>query len=1363
MRKGSRRHAIREAAEEINEELDKARIAIVEEFSSGRENPRVAAGKLEEELDKARIAIVDEFSSGKKKPRITAEEINEELDEAKGAIVDRLPQKEDLKEVPVEDLGGGLNEASPPSEIPIRECLIAENIRVSEDGKRKQKRPGLTKLDTIYDFASKKVFGAFGIEESDEDKVAAFLEDDIQLKSANAWGSIFSPTKKINKPVSIVQDKGLVLVAGYEKPITIKDGTAFYSGIEAPVSPPTVESGAAGAEKKLAEYPTSNQDHCGELGQAAGQTFLAQSFKVPVDCELSKITLKLRMVGSPTGNIWVEIHESKQSTSATKNASPAINGRATDNLDISNVRGSFAEIEETTIAFVSATKKITDSGTGLAGFITGDTIKVSGTAHNDGFYTVATGGVAAEIVVTEDLIDESAGDSIKIETVYRLTFSGTAPDLEKDKTYYLVIYRDVTFSISSTNFIVVGFDNSNPEYDDGKYWELDASHDWGGFATVDLVFEIHGENKEEQTLLEFGPLETGQQYWLRRSDATYLLSQSFKLKETCELTKVTLPIKRIRPLTSPNQCIWVEIHSSQAETSGTFEASTNIVGEASDKKYRADLPEEFTWIDFDFSGTKPALTKYETYVDLTSNSGQKVLSVQSTTNFIVGGPVVIGEGTERKEVKVIGSIQAGVSLTMTTNLEYAHTISQEDLVENSYYIVLYAYGPIFPNEIAYVYWARHEGYEDGEAWWIDEDMGWGRLQLGEPSFKIYGYETAETKLLEYELSNRDDIKELRQANATTLMAQEFLVYEDNDVTRVKLSLSKVGSLTGKKVWVEIHKGHGGMSETVNLSDEIVGEASDKEDADALSAFPTYGTATFTFNGDLPDIEADKPYFIVIYGDFNISSTNYVRVAMDKIDPTYTIGKRWDIDDQLDWTAREGVEICFELWTAISDVLGTYSWVITYERGGNFPCESNPSPPSEKVELTTGNVANLTNIPVSSESEVTHKNIWRNKEGEAERYWVDRILNSVTTYTDSLPDSGLGDEVSHESYPPPLGDSIEIWDDCLWVCGVSGFPESLFRSRRGYLEQFASTAVSIFPLREDEASPVLRVKEFNNYLYPFKKTSIWVISRSGTALVVDKMVYGKGTCAGQSVAECGDKKLRFLSNYYEIEEFDGWKLTTMELPNKVKKVLKTINKTYAHRSVARNHEEENEYRLAIPTGSSMVPNKVIIYNYKDKNFFVDTYHQNICSISVLAIEKGERVMLYGTEEGELYKVDVDATTDDGQLISMRFRTGWIGSQQWMRMKRILIDFILPANKSLIFKVYSNFRETAELNISLSGSTPSGAIPELRNIIHKRIDLSAKGSFFSFEFINTEDIEGLLQVIKFWLYLKTKPSKRTIKAS
>jgi hypothetical protein len=68
----------------------------------------------------------------------------------------------------------------------------------------------------------------------------------------------------------------------------------------------------------------------------------------------------------------------------------------------------------TTIAFVSGTHKITDSGGNLERFGTGDTIVVSGSSLNDGTYTIATGGVAGEIVVNETLSDEAAGATVTL-------------------------------------------------------------------------------------------------------------------------------------------------------------------------------------------------------------------------------------------------------------------------------------------------------------------------------------------------------------------------------------------------------------------------------------------------------------------------------------------------------------------------------------------------------------------------------------------------------------------------------------------------------------------------------------------------------------------------------------------------------------------------------------------------------------------------------------------------------------------------------------------------------------------------------------------------------------------------------------
>lgn len=80
------------------------------------------------------------------------------------------------------------------------------------------------------------------------------------------------------------------------------------------------------------------------------------------------------------------------------------------------------ELTAITIAFAMATKKITDSGNGLAFVKTGDLIQVDGSTSNDGIYTVATGGVAAEVVVTEALVDEPVGDSVTV-TVLTQTYT----------------------------------------------------------------------------------------------------------------------------------------------------------------------------------------------------------------------------------------------------------------------------------------------------------------------------------------------------------------------------------------------------------------------------------------------------------------------------------------------------------------------------------------------------------------------------------------------------------------------------------------------------------------------------------------------------------------------------------------------------------------------------------------------------------------------------------------------------------------------------------------------------------------------------------------------------------------------------
>jgi PKD repeat protein len=105
-----------------------------------------------------------------------------------------------------------------------------------------------------------------------------------------------------------------------------------------------------------------------------------------------------------------------------------------------------SSLTASTIAFVAATRTITDSAAGLAIFKVGDTIAVAGTTLNDGLYTVAEGSVAGGIVVSEALKNEAAGASVSIDSVTTTSLTSLSVaegTLAENSVYYWhVRYQD---------------------------------------------------------------------------------------------------------------------------------------------------------------------------------------------------------------------------------------------------------------------------------------------------------------------------------------------------------------------------------------------------------------------------------------------------------------------------------------------------------------------------------------------------------------------------------------------------------------------------------------------------------------------------------------------------------------------------------------------------------------------------------------------------------------------------------------------------------------------------------------------------------------------------------------------------------
>ena len=1184
-------------------------------------------------------------------------------------------------EFTLDDFSGSLNQAAPPDKVPVNDFLRFNNARVCDDAKSFERRPGTVKLHAF----TKKVLGVYGINETDETRLLACLEDDIQLKSGGSWGSIFTPTKVTVSPVQIAQHKGLTFIAGYEKPIMVRSGVGLYPGLEAPTEAPMVEAVSSGSEVLAEKYDETNVDYLGELRQDAARTLIAQSFKATKAIDVSQVELRLRKVGSPTGNIWVEIHSGTAGTSGAKNASTGIVGQASANVDVSTLTNIFASVT--------------------------------------------------------------------------FAFSGTKPALELGSTYFIVVYGD--FTVSPSAYALVGFDSSSPGYEDGKYYEVNGSMVWSGNDNVDLIFEVNGPpdvSGEPELVANSGWDPVPTKDTLRYSANKVVLASSFTVEKEIDVCKVLLPLCQ---LGSPIGSLWVEIHSRgdttirvKANSGNTTIEVVSTTGMVAEDKIAIALdadpvnPRTIHWSIIDSITDADTVVIHDAIPSGRSSSiGEEVFFQKATSLTKNGSADIVGLASDNVDASNLEQCP------YSWNEIFYFTASMPRLSAGKTYYIMF-YGDFAISTSKYVKWDQVDNWQGGEAFTINSSAFWSFVLYDHDlSFEVWGYGVADQKAAEYPSSNLDVYNGLKETAAQTLLAQSFVATFDGDIAKIQLYLSKFGSPTGH-IWAEIHQSQAGTSGSKNSSTNQVGQASDEIDVSTLDAFPTFAVKTLTFSGTKPTLVKGTIYYIVVYGSFAVSATAFVKVGMDKDIPE-TSGYLFDIDGSYDWTQKFGAAMVYYIWRAAGDIAGVYSYVVTFVRGGNYPCESSPSPASVDVTVVAGQSVSLTGIPVSADSSVTARNVYRTEADGASHKWAFQIGDNTTAAaTDNTDDAGLGDEVSYGNSPPPPGMTIETWDGRLWVAGVPGYDEIIFPSGLDTPEQFDITYNAT--CREREAGKILKIMEFDNELWALKAASIWKVARGGDSYIVDKVVEDVGLGAVGSAVRCGKDMLIFLSNHKKIEILtpSGLAKTDVPISSKVKTTLASINSAAIHKCVAGNYIERGEYRLAVPTGTNTEPDTVIVFNYLRGTFGLDTYNHNPTSMNLTDYSLGSRALVQGSSAGSIYRVDEDATTDEGTGITMDVQTGWFTTPTKVKIFRTFLDYILPESMTLSLRVYRNFKGTASYEKSLPGNTPAGLSPEIRDSIKVRLGMAIRGKAFSFRFTNSEAAKVKLSRINCEIIVREK---------
>ena len=438
--------------------------------------------------------------------------------------------------------------------------------------------------------------------------------------------------------------------------------------------------------------------------------------------------------------------------------------------------------------------------------------------------------------------------------------------------------------------------------------------------------------------------------------------------------------------------------------------------------------------------------------------------------------------------------------------------------------------------------------------------------------------------------------------------------------------------------------------------------------------------------------------------------------------------------------------------------GTYKYVITYLRSGNFQVESNPGPESNPIAVTDKKI-NLSNIPVSSDPKVDKKRIYRTTEGGGIFYWVADINNADTTYEDNITE--LGDEVSYDRYPPPVAIFAEVWDDRVWFV-PKDYRNQLHFTNKGSAEEMAYD--NIIQVKGQDSDEIMAIKEYHDSLYILKHKSFWRLDKIGeSSYELMRLPFDTGTDDPGSVAICGG--LLIWRSKRGVEVFNKLQLFNPPISELIPLTLASINQGAVSKSFGANNETENEYWLSVPTGSSTEPNLVIVFAYLRGQIDRSAFAKNMTAMHNIRDANSKLQFITGSSDGNLY-IQGSGYTDDGTAISSNFMTKQhccLSGEKglWNVLRKFFASYICPTGNTVTLKIYINQKKTAAISVSLTGNTPSDS-DKAREVIMKRINLGLSCAYFCLEFINNETASGEIRVLPPDIYFKRRVWKKDIKA-
>lgn len=333
-------------------------------------------------------------------------------------------------------------------------------------------------------------------------------------------------------------------------------------------------------------------------------------------------------------------------------------------------------------------------------------------------------------------------------------------------------------------------------------------------------------------------------------------------------------------------------------------------------------------------------------------------------------------------------------------------------------------------------------------------------------------------------------------------------------------------------------------------------------------------------------------------------------------------------------------------------------------------ESNAGPQSADLTLTGARAAiTLTNIPVSADTQVIARKIYRTVADGSLWIYVDRIEdNTTTTYSDTLADTSLGSitapeagDVSIDNSPPPTVGIIKFWKHTMFGAGDPSNPQTVYWSNPDDVEGWPQINSATLDAK------ITAIYESYSSLIVETELGKWQVSGENPDFRLDKIINNIG-CIGRRAA--GETRIEG----WAIDR-DGLRLYDANSPVKISEPIRDkfddeFPKTYIEVSHS-THSKNNNAILMCMAGDTQ-------YSFNSHNYIYQYPMDEVgqgwwwklrlpTSVNILDLEEiedsnGDFHLYFGSTDGMIYELfDRDAktwaTATSSEAITTTVSTKW----------------------------------------------------------------------------------------------------------